>query len=169
MSGEEYGLAWEADVGIRRTTLPGIGTQFDVVTRGGPNLSVVVHQDGRRFLGFYEADDPDACRMSVALEADEAAGLARLLDPTPLDAVRTDGIGLVTEQIPVDSRSPYAGRPLGDTRARTLTGASVVAVLRRTSAHPSPGPDFRLTIGDTLVVVGTREGVDALAAIVAGR
>ncbi|MFI2297698.1 cation:proton antiporter regulatory subunit [Actinacidiphila glaucinigra] len=155
-------------MGIRRTTLPGIGTQYDMTTRTGRNLSVVVHQDGRRFLGFYEADDPDACGTSVPLEAEEAAGLARLLDPTPLEAVGTDGIGLVTEQIPVDSRSPYAGRPLGDTRARTLTGASVVAVMRRTSAHPSPGPDFRLAIGDILVAVGTREGVDALAVIVSG-
>ncbi|MFK8850681.1 hypothetical protein [Streptomyces sp. Ac-502] len=30
------------------------------------------------------------------------------------------------------------------------------------------GPDFRLAIGDTPVAVGTREGVDTLAAIIAG-
>ncbi|MFF3562586.1 cation:proton antiporter regulatory subunit [Streptomyces sp. NPDC002574] len=155
-------------MGTRRTTLPGVGTQYDVTTRAGRHLSVVVHQDGRRFLGFYGAEDPDSCQVSIPLEGDEAAVLARLLDPTPLEAVHTEGIGLVTEQIPVNSRSPYAGRLLGDTRARTRTGASIVAVMRRTSAHPSPGPDFRLAIGDTLVVVGTREGVDALAAIVAG-
>ena len=43
-----------------------------------------------------------------------------------------------------------------------------MAVLRRTGAFPSPAPDFRFAIGDTLVVVGTREGVDAVAELIAG-
>jgi TrkA domain protein len=154
-------------MGTRRTSLPGVGTQYDFTTEEGRHISVVVHHDGRRFLGFYDAEDPDACRLSVPLTSEEASALAHLIDPAPIDAVRTDGIDLVTEHIPVGSRSPYAGRLLGDTRARSRTGASVVAVLRRTSAHPSPGPDFRFALGDTLVAVGTREGVDALAEIIA--
>lgn len=155
-------------MGTRRTSLPGVGTQYDFTTESGRHLSVVIHQDGRRFLGFYSADDPDACDATVPLSPDEATALAHLIDPAPIEAVRTDGIDLVTEHIPVSARSPYAGRLLGDTRARTRTGASIVAVLRRTSAHPSPGPDFRLALGDTLVVVGTREGVDSLVEIIYG-
>ena len=77
-------------------------------------------------------------------------------------------IDLVTEHIPVTARSPYSGRTLGDTQARTRTGASIVAVLRRTAPTPSPAPDFRFATGDTLVVVGTREGVDAVADLIAG-
>ncbi|MGW6839149.1 TrkA C-terminal domain-containing protein, partial [Streptomyces sp. NPDC054949] len=38
-------------------------------------------------------------------------------------------------------------------------------VLRRAEARPSPAPDFRLAGGDTLIVIGTREGVEAAAAI----
>lgn len=155
-------------MGTRRTTLPGVGTQYDFTTEDGQHISVVVHSDGRRFIGFYDRDDPDACLLSVPLSPDEATALAHLIDAAPIDAVRTDGIDLVTEHIQVTSKSPYAGRPLGDTRARTRTGASIVAVLQRTAATPSPGPDFRLSIGDTLVVVGTREGVDALVEIIAG-
>ncbi|GGZ33511.1 potassium transporter TrkA [Streptomyces inusitatus] len=155
-------------MGTRRTSLPGVGTQYDFTTEEGRHISVVVHHDGRRFLGFYASDDPDACQLAVPLSSDEATALAHLIDPAPIDAVRTDGIDLVTEHIPVGSRSPYAGRLLADTQARSRTGASIVAVLRRTSAHPSPGPEFRFAIGDTLVAVGTREGVDALAEIIAG-
>ncbi|MGW6461611.1 cation:proton antiporter regulatory subunit [Streptomyces sp. NPDC055078] len=155
-------------MGTRRTSLPGVGTQYDFTTEEGRHISVVVHHDGRRFLGFYDSDDPDACLLSVPLSSHEATALAHLIDPAPIDAVRTDGIDLVTEHIPVGSRSPYSGRLLGETEARTRTGASIVAVLRRTSAHPSPGPDFRFALGDTLVAVGTREGVDALAEIIAG-
>ncbi|CAL9311621.1 TrkA C-terminal domain-containing protein [Streptomyces sp. NPDC095602] len=152
----------------RRTPLPGVGTQYDFTTEDGRHLSVVVHHDGRRFLGFYRPDDPDACEATVPLTPEDAAALAQLIDPVPVDGIRTDGLDLVTEHIPVTSRSPYGGRLLGDTKARSRTGASIVAVLRRTSAHPSPGPDFRLAIGDTLVVVGTREGVDALATLISG-
>lgn len=155
-------------MGTRRSTLPGIGIQYDFTTEAGRHLSVVVHDDGRRFLGFYSEDDPDACQQAVPLSAEEATALAHLLDAAPTDAVRTDGIDLVTEHIPVTSKSPYGGKLLGDTKARSRTGASIVAVLRRASAHPSPEPDFRLAIGDTLVAVGTRQGVDALADIVAG-
>ncbi|WP_328393874.1 potassium transporter TrkA [Streptomyces sp. NBC_00390] len=152
----------------RRTSLPGVGTQYDFATEAGRHISVVIHNDGRRFLGFYGPEDPDACVLSVPLTSEEATALAHLIDAAPTDAVRTDGIDLVTEHIPVSARSPYSGHLLGDTRARTRTGASIVAVLRRTGAHPSPGPDFRFATGDTLVAVGTREGVDALAEIIAG-
>ncbi|MEU3599070.1 TrkA C-terminal domain-containing protein [Streptomyces sp. NPDC006798] len=154
-------------MGTRRTSLPGVGTQYDFTTEAGRHISVVVHHDGRRFLGFYKSDDPDACVVEVPLSSAEATALAHLIDPEPIDAVRTDGIDLVTEHILIGTRSPYIGEVLGETRARARTGASIVAVLRRTGAHPSPGPDFRFALGDTLVAVGTREGVDALTEIIA--
>ncbi|MEE1938250.1 TrkA C-terminal domain-containing protein [Streptomyces sp. TRM 70361] len=154
---------------MKRTPLPGVGVQYDVTTRSGRHLSVVVHQDGRRFLGFYAADDPDTCQASFRLDADEAASLAALIAPDPETPDLAMGeLDLATERIPVTAKSPYRGRPLGDTRARTRTGASIVAVLRRTAPHPAPGPDFRLEAGDILVVVGTREGVEELAQIIAG-
>jgi TrkA domain protein len=64
--------------------------------------------------------------------------------------------------------SPFDGRPLGDTQARTRTGASIVAVLRGGMTHPSPGPDFVLRSGDLVVTVGTRDGIDQVARILDG-
>ena len=152
-----------------KTTLPGIGTRYDLTTDGGKHVSVVVHNDGRRFLGFHNPEDDDECQASVPLEQDEAAALAQLLVPDRIDPIRGEmEIDLVTEHIPVTAKSPYSGRTLGDTQARSRTGASIVAVLRRTGATPSPTPDFRFTVGDTLVVVGTREGVDAVADLISG-
>ncbi len=150
------------------TSLPGIGTRYDLVTEGGKHISVVAHTDGRTFLGFHEPDDDDNCRDSVPLAPAEAATLAHLLTPAPVLPLHDLEIDLVTEQIPVGPRSPYSGRTLGDTQARSRTGASIVAVLRRTDAVPSPGPDFRFATGDVLVVVGTREGVDAVADLIVG-
>lgn len=152
-----------------KTTLPGIGLRYDLVTASGQHVSVVVHNDGRRFLGFHTPEDDDECQASVPLGQNEAAALAQLLVPERIDPVRGEiEIDLVTEHIPVTARSPYSGRTLGDTQARSRTGASIVAVLRRIGATPSPTPDFRFAIGDTLVVVGTREGVDAVSDLIAG-
>lgn len=152
-----------------KTTLPGIGTRYDLITLGGKHVSVVVRNDGRRYLGFHDPEDDDACTNTVPLDPGEAAALANLLIPEQLDPVRNEiEIDLVTEHIPITAKSPYGGRTLGDTQARSRTGASIVAVLRRTGATPSPTPDFRFATGDTLVVVGTREGVDAVADLIAG-
>ncbi|MFJ6211777.1 cation:proton antiporter regulatory subunit [Streptomyces sp. NPDC092296] len=154
----------------RRTLLPGVGVRYDLVTEEGRHVSVVAHQDGRRFLAFHDPADDDACRDTVPLAPAEAAGLAKLLAPDPLRQHLPSEveIDLVTEKIPVTARSPYSGRTLGATQARTRTGASIVAVLRRTSATPSPTPDFRFAAGDVLVVVGTREGVEAVADLITG-
>ena len=69
----------------------------------------------------------------------------------------------MAERIELSSNSHWNGRLLGETRMRTDTGASIVAALRRAEAIPTP--DFRLACGDTLIVIGTREGVEAAAAI----
>ncbi len=76
--------------------------------------------------------------------------------------------GLVSEQIPILAGSPYDGRTLGDTRARTRTGASIVAVVRDGDVIASPRPDFGFRAGDVVVVVGTAEGTEAVATILAG-
>ena len=58
--------------------------------------------------------------------------------------------------------SPYAGRSIATAGVRSITGVSIVAVLRDDAAFPSPGPDFCLEAGDTALVVGTPDGVEAL-------
>ncbi|MET7641606.1 TrkA C-terminal domain-containing protein [Streptomyces sp. NPDC005438] len=153
----------------RKTSLPGVGTRYDLNTEAGHHLSVVVRTDGRRVLAFHDPEDDDSCKDSAPLAPPEATVLAKLLTPDPVAHLHQHlEIDLVTEHIPVTKRSPYAGRTMGSTQARSRTGASIVAVLRRTAAFPSPTPDFRFAIGDTLVVVGTREGVDAVAELIAG-
>ncbi|MFE6822979.1 cation:proton antiporter regulatory subunit [Streptomyces sp. NPDC057690] len=152
---------------LRTTPLPGIGVQYDLVTREQRHLSVVAHRDGTRTVGLYQADDPDSCAHSLRLTGAEAGSLIDALMPSHHSAslLYTTDLGLVAERIEVAASSRWNGRLLGDTRMRTETGTSIVAVLRRAEAIPSPTPDFRLAGGDTLIVIGTREGVDAAAAI----
>ncbi len=152
---------------LSRTPLPGIGVRYDLTTREQRRLSVVAHRDGARTLNAYRQDDPDASAFSVRMTPGEAEALIDALMPAhhSPNLLSTTELGLVAERIELSSLSHWNGRVLGDTRMRTETGVSIVAVLRRAEAIPSPGPDFRLAGGDVLIVIGTREGVDAAAGI----
>ncbi|NBM17600.1 cation:proton antiporter regulatory subunit [Streptomyces sp. GC420] len=149
------------------TPLPGIGVRYDLTTREHRRVSVVAHRDGGRTLSAYRQDDPDECSLSMRLTAGEAEALIDALMPShhSPNLLSTTDLGLVAERIELSTVSHWNGRVLGDTRMRTDTGASIVAVLRRAEAIPSPTPDFRLAGGDILIVIGTREGVEAAAAI----
>ncbi|QJT06710.1 cation:proton antiporter regulatory subunit [Streptomyces asoensis] len=151
------------------TPLPGIGVRYDLTTRERRRLSVVAHRDGARTLSAYQEDDPDACALSVRLTSGEAAALIDAMLPAhhSPSLLSTTELGLVAERVELPGTSHWNGRLLGETRMRTETGVSIVAVLRRAEAIPSPKPDFRLTGGDTLILIGTREGVEAAAAILA--
>ena len=162
-----------AGVGIRieKVDLPGIGFRHDLVTEGGRRISVVSHRDGERDLGVFDDDDPDACRDSIPLNDDEAAALADVLGASVmmsrLTSLSDETAGLFTEQLALPTDSPYLNRPLGDTRARTRTHASIVAIVRDGQVIPSPTPADVLRAGDVIVAVGTRHGLDGVANLLA--
>jgi TrkA domain protein len=106
---------------------------------------------------------------SVTLDEEEARTLAELLGTSrvveDLGKLRQRIEGLAIDWLQIEVGSPFAGRTIGDTGARTRTGVSVVAVVRDEIAIPAPGPDQQLEAGDTLVVVGTPRGIEDLAVI----
>jgi TrkA domain protein len=140
-------------------------------TARGRRIGVVSHRDGRRDLVVYRRDDPDSAAEAVVLSAEEANGLAELLGAARiverLAELHRQVEGLVSEQISIAAGSPYAGRSLGDTRTRTRTGASIVAVVRDRQVIASPRPDFVFAAGDVVVAVGTAEGTAAVATVLA--
>ena len=76
--------------------------------------------------------------------------------------------GLDAGQVEVRESSPYAGRPLGETQARTRTGSSIVAIVRDEDVIASPTPQEVIRAEDVLVVIGTREGILGVERIIAG-
>ncbi|MEW2358527.1 cation:proton antiporter regulatory subunit [Spirillospora sp. NPDC029432] len=156
---------------VERTALPGIGLQHVLTTGRGRQIGIVSHRTGRKDLVIYDKHDPDSCVVTVKLTTEEANAIAELLGTgrvvERLNDLHRQVEGLKTEQIPITPGSPYAGRPLSDTQARTRTGASIVAVVRDGHVLASPRPDFLFTENDIIVVVGTDEGTAAVAAILA--
>jgi len=153
---------------IEETHLPGLGVRYEFRTSRGTRLGIVHHRTGRRELVVYHPDDPDASRDVIALDPDDSATLAEMLGASrvseQLDRLQTVE-GLAIDWLPVSGDSPFAGRPIGDTQARSRTGTSIVAVIRGDGAVPAPGPDFGLEAGDTLLVVGTPRGIENLSVL----
>jgi TrkA domain protein len=156
---------------VERTDLPGIGQRHVITTARRRRIGVVTHRSGRRDLVIYDKEDPDTSVVSVALSGEEANALAELIGTARiverLAEQQRQVEALQTVQLVIAPGSPYDGRTLGDTRARTRTGASIVAVVRDPEVIASPRPDFGLRAGDLIVVVGTPEGTDAVADILA--
>lgn len=151
---------------ITQTLLPGIGVRYDMTTTKGVPLSVVVHREGQADLCVRGRDDPDDVQLALSLNEDEVDAVAELLGAARI----ADGMLDVTREIPglesarlaVEPGSPFAGQPLGSTKARTLTGCSIVAIVREHEVLAAPGPLEPLAAGDTLVVVGSATGIDQL-------
>jgi TrkA domain protein len=57
-------------------------------------------------------------------------------------------------------------KTLGDTKTRTRTHVSVVAIIRDRRVIASPTPDEMLREGDVIVTVGTRAGLDAAVRLI---
>ena len=165
---ESFGIP-SASVDVEVTRLPGIGTKQEFTTAGGRRIGVLTHRDGHRELLLSEVGDPDSCSASVGLSEPECHALGTLLGApnlvAQLQGEQQEVEGVNTAQFPVAERSPFDGRPLGETAMRTRTGASVVAVVREHAVSPSPRPDFVFRAGDLVVVVGTGEGLKQAAEI----
>jgi K+:H+ antiporter subunit KhtT len=151
--------------------LPGVGVCQEMSLHDGRRIGIVTRRNGVRDIVLYD-EDGDGAAATIALNDDEADAVAELLGAPKLvmrlASLQSQADEVLTEQLPLGHGSPFAGRPLGATQARTRTGASVVAVLRAGTTHPSPGPDFVLQGGDLVVTVGVRDGLDRLARILDG-
>lgn len=157
---------------VNEVLLPGVGLRFEFTTHAGDRIGVVAWRTGEFEVVGYVGDDPDEGSPLFRLNEDEAEALAQILG-APRIAERFADLtrevpGLGSEPVKVGPASPYVNRPLGHTRARTRTGASVVAIVRGEDVIASPGPNQVLRPADVLVVVGTPEGIDGVKRIIRG-
>jgi TrkA domain protein len=159
-------------VEIFETPLPGVGIRYEFTSAAGDRLGVVVRRDSRRELVLYDDRDPDRCRELVELTGAEAATLVELLGGTKVTEriadLRHEVEGLSIQWVTMVDRSGLSGKTIGDGQIRTRTGASVVAVIRGDESIPGPGPDFQLESGDVALVVGSVDGVQRAAQLLAG-
>lgn len=155
---------------VEQTPLPGVGVRYDFATREGHLLGVVHHHAGGMEIHVGRAGEPAAPPLCVGLGDDEVHTLVEVLGGSrvtqSLARLQQYVEGLEIEWLSVGAASPLAGSSIAAAGIRSRSGVSVVAVLRGEATHPAPGPEFRIEAGDTLVVVGTPEGIAAATAVV---
>ena len=150
--------------------LPGVGLRYEFTSHEGERIAIVARRTGDFDVVVYGGDDPDQARPVVRLTNDEAEAVAQIFG-APRIAERFAELtrevpGLEAGQVHVTAASPFVNRSLGDTRARTRTGASIVAIVRDEDVLASPSPTETLRARDVLVVIGTQEGIAAVEQII---
>ncbi len=71
------------------------------------------------------------------------------------------------EELDIDTGSSLSGKSLMDSQIRQLTGAHVIALEEnKETLTVNPGPEAQLSVGDRLVVVGTKDQVEKAAVLV---
>lgn len=156
---------------VKEVLLPGIGLRFEFENRDGDRIGVIALRTGDFEVVVYPHEDPDQAQQVFRLSDEEAEALAQILG-APRIAERFADLtrevpGLNAGQVTIRPGSPFADHPLGDTKARTRTGASIVAIVRDEEVLASPGPADLLHAGDVLVVIGTDSGIAGVEQIVA--
>lgn len=155
---------------VTEILLPGVGMRYEFTTAAGQKVGVIIHRDGMTEIIGFRGDDPDAAKLLLELTGSEADIVSEILGGLRFSRSLADLTreipGLHTEPIRIPAVSSFAGKTLGETHCRTITGASVVAVVRGEDVISSPGPDQILLAGDTIIVIGTRTGIHQVMELV---
>jgi TrkA domain protein len=155
---------------VKEVLLPGVGLRYEFSSHTGDRIGIIARRGGDFDVVLYGPDDPDQARPVLHLTDAEAEAVAQILG-APRIAERFTELsrevpGLETGQVHIVAGSPFVGRPLGDTRARTRTGASIVAIVRNEDVLASPGPAEMLEARDVLIVIGTEDGIAGVERII---
>ena len=135
-------------------------------------MGVIHSRTGRRDLFVCAPENPDLVAVTVHLNEEEAHNLIDMLGGSQVVAdmnhLQQRVEGLAIDWLPVLREAFAARQTIGDLRLRTRTGVYIVAALRDGTAFPAPEPSSQIERGDTLVVVGSPEGIEAASGIIAG-
>jgi len=147
---------------IRETDLPGIGKKFQLSTRGGDQMIIIVHDDGRRECYHFEGGDLDEARSMITLDDDEARMVAAIIGgmtykPTAVETMEMALDDLIIEWYRIQQDDIAVGRTIGELDVRQSSGATIIAIIQKNhTKYVNPGPDIVLHADSMLVVAGER-------------
>jgi len=157
---------------IREITLPGIGQKFEIKTRSGDKLVVIVHDDGRRELyHFYHTSPEDSISM-ISLDDSEARQISAIIGgvaykPKALESIEVALDDLVIEWYKIETGMNAVGKTIGELEVRQKTSASIVALISPDQSKKiNPGPEEVIGAGMFVVVMGERQQIQAFKRLI---
>ncbi len=132
---------------IRETNLPGIGRKFQIDTRTGDKLVIIVHDDGKREMHHFDYNDPEESISMVTLDDSEARRVGAILGgmvymPKALESVNVAFDQILIEWFKVEPEAKGAGKTIGELHIRKRTGAAIIAVTMKDQVKVvKPGPE----------------------------
>lgn len=157
---------------VREIVLPGIGKKFEIMTRTGDKLVVVIHDDGRRELYHFRYDDLDESISMITLDDQEARQVSAIIGgvvykPKALESMEVALNDLVIEWYTIEPEHWCIAKSIGELDVRQKTGATIMALIESDHAQKvNPGPDEVIRPGMTLVVVGERQQVQSFKQLI---
>lgn len=157
---------------IRETPLPSIGHKFDIRTRSGDKLVVIVHDDGRREMYHFFHNDPDESISMITLDDGEARQLSAIIGglaykPKALESMEVALDDLIIEWYKIEPNGWCVGKTIGELNIRQKTGATIMAIIDSDHTKKvNPGAEQVIQAGTTIVVMGERQQIQAFKTLV---
>jgi TrkA domain protein len=156
---------------IEESTLPGVGKKFEI-DLDGDDMVIVIHNTGKREV--FRRPDPDTDAEKVFEFSDQMARKVGSIvegayfQPTDTDRAETTlPGGLMLEWYEIAPGSGLIGETAKGEDLGNRTGVTIIAIQREDETVTTPVGDVEFAEGDTLIVVGTNDNIEAFEEVLA--
>ena len=161
---------------IRESELPGVGKKIEVFTKNKDKMVIIIHDNGRRDLYYFEQDNYEDYVANAVFDDTEARQIAAIIGgmtykPKALENIEIVFDELVIEWFKVEQGAKAANQSIGQLNVRQSFDVNIIAIVKKNhQIIHTPGPENIIEEGDTLIVSGERTQVkNMVKELLAGR